>query len=250
MNLIFAKQQLLMVKNGDSYFLPEAKQLIGLNYCQSKLALDGISILGWVIPDELINMEHSLELVPLRQAFTFIDSNLFSQLIYAQQLIYYQQTHRFCGSCGAPTCVHANKWLFCNNCQEEIYPRISPAMIVRIERDDEILMVQAQNFPPQTWGLVAGFSEIGESLEQTVIREVREEVGIEITNLCYWGSQYWPFPNSMMVGFTANYLSGELKIDPVELRQAGFFKRDNLPGLPSTKLSIAYRMIDEWLQQA
>ena len=121
-------------------------------------------------------------------------------------------------------------------------------MIVRIERENTILMARGINFVPGAWGLIAGFVEIGESLEECVKREVKEEVGIEVSDIHYWGSQPWPFPNnSLMIGFTAKYSGGELILDKSEIEAAGFYPAHALPGKPSVSSSIAGQMVEEFV---
>lgn len=191
----------------------------------------------------------SLKLINLRSVFSLFDFEFAQKMSYAKQLAHYYISHKFCGSCGHATILRANsKFVYCPQCQTERYPHIAPCVIVRIHRGNQILMARGVNFPPNVWGLVAGFVEIGESLEHAISREVLEEVGIKITNIKYWGSQPWPFPdNSLMTGFTADYLSGEVTPDKTEISEAGFFDKEHIPGLPSTSLSIASKMILEWL---
>ena len=134
----------------------------------------------------------------------------------------------------------------CTECGKEWWPSAATAIIVRIQRDNRILLVRARNFRGNHYGLVAGFLETGESLEQCVAREVREEVGINIKNLSYFGSQPWPYPFGLMVGFTAEYDGGELNLQKEELCEGNWFTRDNMPEIPD-KASIARRLIDDWL---
>jgi len=177
---------------------------------------------------------------------TFADA---LRVIYYQQLYRYYITHAYCGKCGTPTCrQQKSKFVFCEQCKREIYPHIAPCVIVRITRGDEILMARGVNAAPQQFGLIAGFVEIGESLEEAVIREVQEEVGLKIGNIKYWSSQPWTFPSTtLMAAFTADYVSGEITVDHNELSEAGFYRRDNLPGFPMVKHSIARRLIDDYL---
>lgn len=201
------------------------------------------------LQDDIPDTSGNLSLINLRQALNHFPEPVINNIVYYQQLANYYKTHKFCGSCGGLTIRQKhNKFVFCNKCNLEIYPQIAPSVIVRIHRGDDILMARGVNFIKGAWGLVAGFVEIGESLEQAACREVQEEVGIKIKNIRYWGSQAWPFPSSsLMVGFTAEYASGEVTPDTIEIEAAGFFNRNNMPGIPSTTYSIASKMINEYL---
>ena len=134
----------------------------------------------------------------------------------------------------------------CEECGKEVWPSLATAIIVLVHRGDDVLLVHARNFRGNFFGLVAGFVETGESLEEAVHREVMEETGLTITNLRYFGSQPWPYPSGLMVGFHADYVSGEIKLQKEELAAGQWFGRDNLPEIPE-KLSIARRIIDDWL---
>ena len=136
----------------------------------------------------------------------------------------------------------------CSQCGKEVWPQLATAVICLVQRGDEVLLVHARNFRGDFYGLVAGFVETGETLEEAVVREVREETGIEIRNLRYFASQPWPYPCGLMVGFTAEYASGELHLQRSELSRGGWFKRNALPQIPE-KLSIARRLIDHWLEE-
>lgn len=170
----------------------------------------------------------------------------------AAELLYWDANTQYCGVCGAPmkrTTVISKQ---CTHCGKEIWPQVSPAIIVRIHRqnaegEDQILLVHAHNFRrSEMYGLVAGFVETGETLEECVQREVYEETHLHIQNIRYFASQPWPFPCGIMIGFTADYASGELQVQKEELSRAAWFTRDQLPEIPD-KLSIARRLIDDWL---
>ena len=136
----------------------------------------------------------------------------------------------------------------CEECGKEVWPSLATAIIVLVHRGNEVLLVHARNFRGNFFGLVAGFVETGESLEEAVHREVMEETGLTITNLRYFGSQPWPYPSGLMVGFHADYVSGEIKLQKEELAAGQWFTKDNLPEIPE-KLSIARRIIDDWLSK-
>ena len=136
----------------------------------------------------------------------------------------------------------------CTNCGKEVWPQLATAVIVLVRRGDEVLLVHARNFRGDFFGLVAGFVETGETLEEAVHREVLEETGITIDNLQYFGSQPWPYPCGLMVGFRADYVSGDIHLQRSELSKGAWFHRDNLPQIPE-KLSIARKLIDSWLDE-
>jgi len=131
-------------------------------------------------------------------------------------------------------------------CGHAAFPRLSPAVIVRVTRGDEILLARAQRFPGGMYSVLAGFVEPGESLEECVARELAEEVGIEVADITYFSSQPWPFPHSLMIGFTARWISGDLRLEEAEIADAQWFTRERLPELPGS-LSIARKLIDDWL---
>ena len=137
----------------------------------------------------------------------------------------------------------------CPNCQREFWPALAVAVIVAITRNEgkELLMVQARNFKGDYYGLVAGFVETGETLEEALRREVMEETGCRIKNIHYFSSQPWPYPSNLMVGFTAEWDGGELQLQESELRKGGWFTRETLPNIPG-KVSLARKLIDSWLE--
>lgn len=164
----------------------------------------------------------------------------------AFQIIAWERDHQFCGRCGTRTeAVSGERARRCPACGLVAYPRISPAIIVLIERGDHILLARGRTFAPGRYGIVAGFVEPGESLEEAVRREVREEVDIELGRIDYFGSQPWPFPHGIMIGFRAQHERGEITIDEGELAEAGWYSLENLPQIPP-RLSIARRLIDDW----
>ena len=135
----------------------------------------------------------------------------------------------------------------CPKCGREVYPSISTAILVLVRKEDSLLLVHARNFKGTFNSLVAGFLETGETLEECVAREVKEETGLDVTNITYFGNQAWPYPSGLMVGFIADYAGGEIKLQEEELSSGDFYTRDNLPELPR-KLSLARKMIDWWLE--
>lgn len=166
----------------------------------------------------------------------------------AVQLAEWARTHRFCGRCATPTeRVEGERCMRCPSCGLLAYPRISPAVIVLVRRGDEALLARGARFPLPFYSTLAGFVEAGESLEQTVHREIREEVGVEVDRVTYFGSQPWPFPHSLMVGFTARWASGDIHPDGSEILDARWFQAHDLPAVPPSP-SIARRLIDAWVE--
>jgi NAD+ diphosphatase len=166
----------------------------------------------------------------------------------AVQLVEWDRTHRFCGRCATPTQPAAGERARrCPACGLLAFPRLAPAMIVLVTRDDgRALLARGTRFPVPMWSCLAGFVEPGETCEEAVHREVREEVGVEVDDVAYWGSQPWPFPHSLMLGFTARWAGGEIACDPTEIAEADWFAPDALPPIPPG-MSIARRLIDDWV---
>lgn len=185
-------------------------------------------------------------MVSLRDSYDYLPLEHYNWAGKAFEILNWDKNSQYCPACGVPT-KHINAIAKkCPQCRQEFYPPIVPAIIVRIERGDSILMVKGKNFRGNFYGLVAGFVEAGETLEECVAREVREETGLTIKNIRYFGSQPWPYPSGIMIGFTAEYVSGDVNIQQEELNDARFFTRDNMPQLPR-KLSIARKLVDDWL---
>lgn len=164
----------------------------------------------------------------------------------AAQILAWERDHQYCGRCGVPTePVPGERARRCPSCGLQAYPRLSPAVITLIERGDTILLARGHAFQAGRFGIIAGFVEPGETLEEAVRREVREEVGFELDRVEYFGSQPWPFPHGIMIGFRAHHLEGEISIDSGELAEAGWYGLEELPNVPG-KLSIARQLIDDW----
>lgn len=180
----------------------------------------------------------------LRQFMLQADYATFRMLSFAEQVGSWSDQHRFCGRCGsANTQVPGERCMRCPQCGLDSYARISPSMIVLVTRGDEILLARSPRFVPGVYSTLAGFVEPGESAEECVIREVREEVAIEVGNLQYLGSQGWPFPHSLMLGFHAEYVAGEIVPQADEIEDARWFHIEELPPLPMQR-SIARYLID------
>jgi NAD+ diphosphatase len=194
-------------------------------------------------------LDTPFEVVGLREVFSLLGEDVFVAAGAATQLVEWAATSRFCGRCAAPTVRSSeDRSMRCPACELSAYPRIAPAVIVLVRRGDDALLARGARFPRPFYSTLAGFVEIGETLEQAVAREIREEVGIEVKDLRYFGSQPWPFPHSLMVAFTASWAGGELRPDPAEIGDAQWFQSDALPLVPPP-ISIARRLIDAWLAE-
>ena len=183
----------------------------------------------------------------LREAFECLPGALCAVAGVAVQLVDWERSHRYCGVCATPMVrASEDRAMRCPHCQHACYPRVAPAVMVRVLRDEAILLARAPRFPEGMYSVLAGFVEPGETLEQTIHREVHEEVGVRVENLRYLASQSWPFPHSLMIAFSADYRSGEIRVDGEEIEAADWFRPDCLPRLPG-KISIARRLIDDYL---
>ena len=245
---IFFNDQLLLQKKGETYTIPYSinPPVPVKNVLEVSLLEDMPACTASVDTP----LEETAEYLPmgLRASYDYLDPVLHKIAGKAYELIYWDQHSRFCPSCRTKTVMQTTISKQCPNCKYEIYPVVSPAILVLIRKGDAILLVHARNFRGSFYGLVAGFLETGETLEECVRREVMEETGLEINNITYFGNQPWPYPSNLMVGFIADYVSGTIRLQDEELSEGAFFTKDNLPELPR-KLSLARKMIDWWLEQ-
>jgi NAD+ diphosphatase len=212
------------------------------------------NLIGWLDrqPAFAIELEEEvgdlrpLEFRPLRGAFGVLDERTWMVAGLAAQVVEWDRTHQYCGRCGSPTeYVPNERGKRCPACGLVAYPRVSPAVIVLVERGDEVLLARGPHLAAGMYALIAGFVEVGESLEDAVRREIREEVSIEVDRIEYFASQSWPFPHSLMLGFTAQYAGGEIRIDRNEIEDARWFSPDAMPRVPPP-LSIARKLIDRY----
>ena len=179
----------------------------------------------------------------LRSLFFKLPEPLLAIASRAFQVVEWDRTHRFCGRCGTPTRDKPNERAKeCPACGLTAYPRVSPAMMVLITRGRELLLARAPRFPPGMYSALAGFVEPGETIEDCVRREVREEVGLEVTNIRYFDSQSWAFPHSLMIAYSAEYAGGEITPDKDEIAEARWFAWDAVPELPPS-ISISRKLI-------
>jgi NAD+ diphosphatase len=190
-----------------------------------------------------------MSFVGLRQLFGLLSDGFFRVSGYASQIVEWDQTHQYCGRCGAAAADDPeDRAKLCPRCGLKSFPRIAPAVIAAVTRSDRILLARAKRFPVKLYSVLAGFVEPGETLEECLVREVREETGVEVSGLRYFGSQPWPFPHSLMIAFTAEWSGGDIRIDDREIVDAGWFSADALPPIPD-KVSIARRLIDWFVEK-
>ncbi len=189
----------------------------------------------------------SHEFGALRSLFASMDQWMMPLAGRAQQVIDWYNQHQICGRCGEQLAPHpVDRAMVCADCHLIQYPRLSPSIIVLVHREDEVLLARNHRFPPGMYSTLAGFVEPGESIEETLHREVFEEVGVRVRNLSYQGSQPWPFPNSLMLGFHAEYDSGDIRCQEEEIADAQWFSVRDLPHIPG-RMAISRWLIDSYL---
>jgi NAD+ diphosphatase len=231
---------------------------------QLKIPLLRSQYLGYIKQDDTITHCYSgevkdstpapdgMDFLGLRELFSRVDDQTLALAGRAVQIKEWDKTHQYCGQCGSKVIqLEFERAKKCPVCTHTTYPRLTPAVIVSIERQSksgsEILLARNKRHPAGFFSVLAGFVEPGESLEECIRREVREEVGIEIKNIRYFGSQPWPFPNSLMIAFTAEYLSGTIRLEEEEIEEAGWFRANALPKVPP-RISIARKLIDSFVE--
>ncbi len=247
---VFRGSEMLVARREGGHALPRGDEaaIAGLATRGSPLLLgrlDGIACLAVDI-DEAAGAPQDLRPMGLRALFAELPADLYSIAGYAFEMLYWQRSSAFCAICGSPAAPSQNEWSKrCERCGHVAYPRVSPCVIGLIHDGDRVLLSHKPGWGPMH-SILAGFVEPGESLEECLAREVLEEVGVEIDDIQYFGSQPWPFPHQLMVGFFARYKSGEIRIDTTELDAADWFHVDSLPQIPG-RLSIARQLLDTWI---
>ncbi len=215
------------------------------------LGVDGATPVWAVEVDESAPPPDRGQWLHLRQLYGSIEEGHWALAGRAVQILAWERDHVYCGRCGTASEAHdTDRAKRCPACGLMAYPRLTPAIIVLVERDDgRALLAWGRQFPGRFYSALAGFVEPGESLEECVHREVAEEVGIEVADVNYFGSQPWPFPHSLMVGFRARYAGGELRPQESEIVEADWYHHDQLPPAPRGGMSIAGWLIEDWIRR-
>ena len=244
---VFRAQKMLVYKEKSVTSIPLSITLeeLGLHPLYERYlgTLKGIRCFAAYLPDET-EPPANMNFYGLRGLFGELNEHFYGIAVRALSIINWDNTHQFCSQCGSR--VERRSDILarqCPACGFTMFPRISPAVIVLVERGKKVLLARASRFTEELYSVIAGFVEPGETLEETVTREIKEETGIEVKNIRYFGSQPWPFPDSLMIAFTARYAGGEIKIDGEEIVEAKWFAADRLPNIPG-KISIARSLID------
>lgn len=241
---VFCQSDLVLEKAGEGYRIP-TEPPTELKPWTTMMNVDGEK--AYRIEQPIMGDER-YEMCGLRQSYYKLSSEEYLKAGKCHELLYWDQNTKFCGVCGGPMRFDTDISKKCEHCGKEIWPQLATAVIVLVRKEKEVLLVHAKNFRTDHYGLVAGFVETGETLEEAVHREVMEETGLHIKNLKYFASQPWPYPCGLMVGFTADYDGGKIHLQRSELTKGSWFDKDHLPQIPE-KLSIARRLIDHWLEE-
>jgi NAD+ diphosphatase len=245
---VFDGHNIILFKDGDSYRFPEIKEL-NLSEPVEMLRVGEIGDNDcYAFEMEFKLLPECCESIDFRQALKLMNAHDVAASNRARQMLYWNNEHKFCGHCGKLTELSKVETAkICPSCKAHFYPRIMPAVIVSITKGDELLLAHNVKFRDGLYSLIAGFVEAGESLEEAVAREIYEEIHIKVKNIKYFESQSWPFPQSLMLGFTAEHESGKIIEDGEEIADAKWFKIDNMPLLPS-KGSISRKLIDSFIE--
>lgn len=248
----FYRGKLLMMQDQHGMMVPQLARfdMLGLDHHEPHYLGDmaGTHCFAVSLKSE-DNLPPGFFMHDLRRLAIEVDPALFMVAGRARQIIEWDYNHQYCGCCGSKTEHHdKDRAKLCPQCGHTQYPRISPCVIMLVTRGYEVLLARSHNFPRGMFSTLAGFVEPGETLEMAVHREIKEEVGVDVCNLKYMGSQPWPFPHSLMVGFHAEYKSGEILLEDDEIAEAGWFLLDQLPNIPPQG-SISRNLIDTYIEQ-
>lgn len=249
---VFCKTDIMLKKESEHYTIPLSEEppvtLHPWTHVLNVTPMEDCTEVKAVMIDQPITDNPLYEMCGLRPSFYHLSKELYLKAGKCNELLYWDNNTKFCGVCGAPMKIHTDISKRCTNCGKEVWPQLATAVIVLVHRGNEVLLVHARNFKTDFYGLVAGFVETGETLEEAVHREVEEETGIKIKNIRYFGSQPWPYPCGLMVGFNADYDGGDIHLQQSELSKGAWFTKDSLPTIPEP-LSIARMILDDWINK-
>lgn len=249
--LMVRGHELMCSDSGEINFLSPVELLpLATKICQKPAFLCRLNDVDyWMAPVEASVEVRCGRWLGLRELMGRIDERLFSLAGQALQLARWQKEHRFCGRCASPTKpLEGQRALWCASCDLHFYPRLSPCMIVLITRDDHCLLARHAGSRREIHTALAGFVEVGERVEDTVHREIAEEVSLKVKNLRYFESQAWPFPGQLMIGFHATYEGGEIQVDGDEILSADWWRYDQLPALPPPE-TLSGRLIAHFVSE-
>lgn len=246
----FKGYRILLQEEGDTVSIPSLSVVAasGLPVAHPHFlgTLDGQACYAVQFPED-VDAPAGMAFHGLRSVLDLLDEDFFWLAGRAVQIVEWDRTHRYCGRCGELTQDDAHERVkVCPACDLRSYPRLSPAIIVAVTRGDELLLARSHRHPPGRFSVLAGFVEPGETLEACVAREIKEEVGLDVRNIRYFGSQPWPFPHSLMIAFTCEYAGGEIVLEEAEMAEADWYTVDNLPRIPPPP-TISRRLI-EWFK--
>jgi NAD+ diphosphatase len=248
----FHDDRLLVYNEPEDHLLPQAEDFteFGLAFRDPHYLghLDGIHCFAIDLQTDAPPV--GMTLMGLRDLYAQLSEGIFQLAGRAFQVVNWDRTHHFCGRCGVRSHYHdSDRARQCPDCGLLSFPRVSPAVITLIHKGDDFLLARNSRFPTGRYSIIAGFVEAGETLEEAVAREIREEVGVEVGDITYQSSQPWPFPHSLMVGFTAAWVSGDIRVDEEEIVDAGWYNAGNLPPSLPDGISISRRLIDAFLAE-
>lgn len=251
--LLFKNDYLMVNLDESSCILPRREDIERFNpdikHLQCLGAFQGTNCYCGEIND-LINDDYKF--IDLRTYSSLVSYDEFLVSAKALLLLNYARDNERCGHCGSPMRLKVSgndRAIICTKCDNIIWPKTAPAIIVAVTNGDKLLLAHNKLFPEGMYSVIAGFVEMGETFEDCVRREVFEETGIKVKNIKYFGSQPWPFPNSFMIGFTAEYLEGEIKVDNEEIVDAKWFSKDEIPGIYRKSVSISTELIEWFLNK-
>lgn len=247
---VFYENKLLLNNIDDVYSVPMQAVAPVASISESDVhyvaTSNGVECVAVRVDREIVDND-GFCMIDLMSAYSYVDHAVYKIAGKSYEILHWDSTSRYCSACGARTVRTTPITKQCSVCGREMYPNISAAVLVMIRKGDSILLAQSANRAKDSYGLVAGFLESGERLEECVAREVEEETGLQVDNITYYGNQEWPYPSGLMVGFVADYKSGEIELRDHELISAAFFRRDELPQKLPREVSLARKMINWWL---